>query len=94
MARQPDDAHLYKIFQPEGWDRLKRNGRTQGSALDRADGFVHLSAAAQLVETLDLHYADAATVMVAEVRTADLEAIDLRWEPSRGGTLFPHLYGA
>ena len=67
-------------------------GSFAGSADDRGDGFIHLSTAAQLTETVDRHYAGQDGLAVAEVDLAVLgDAI--RWEPSRGGQSFPHLYG-
>jgi uncharacterized protein (DUF952 family) len=60
--------------------------------IDLKDGFVHFSTAAQLAETLKLHFAGQGDLVVFAVRPADLA--DLRWEPSRGGQLFPHGYGA
>ena len=62
------------------------------SGVDAADGFVHFSSAAQVSETLDKHYAEAGDLVLLAVDTHGLE--DLRWEASRGGDLFPHLYGS
>ena len=68
-------------------------GSFAGSADDKRDGYIHLSTAAQLTATVDRHFADGGDLHVAEV---DLEALGdaIRWEPSRGGEDFPHLYGA
>lgn len=67
-------------------------GSFAGSADDRRDGYIHLSTSAQLTATVDKHFADGADLHVAEV---DLEALGeaIRWEVSRGGEEFPHLYG-
>ena len=67
-------------------------GSFAGSADDRRDGFIHLSTAAQLTATVDKHFAGGDDLHVAEV---DLDALGdaVRWEPSRGGEDFPHLYG-
>ena len=67
-------------------------GSFAGSADDRRDGFIHLSTAAQLTGTVDRHFAGHDGLQVAEV---DLDALGdaVRWEPSRGGEDFPHLYG-
>lgn len=67
-------------------------GSFAGSAVDRRDGYIHLSTAAQLTATVDRHYAGQNGLHVAEV---DLDALGdaVRWEPSRGGEDFPHLYG-
>ena len=63
-----------------------------GSEVDRADGYIHMSAADQLAETAARHYRGRAGLRLLEV---DLDALGeaLAWEPSRGGALFPHLYG-
>ena len=67
--------------------------RFAGAAIDVADGFIHLSTAAQLTETVQKHFTGAEGLVVAAV---DLTLLGdaLRWEPSRGGALFPHVYGA
>ena len=67
-------------------------GSFAGSADDRRDGYIHLSTAAQLAATVDRHYPSGGDLHVAEV---DLTALGdaIRWEPSRGGEDFPHLYG-
>lgn len=66
-------------------------GVFRGSALDRADGFIHLSTAAQLTRTVDLYFAGRENLTVIAV---DLQALGdaVRWEASRDGQLFPHLY--
>jgi uncharacterized protein (DUF952 family) len=81
---------LFKIFRAAEWAAFEAAGRFEGSADDRRDGFIHLSDAAQLAGTLAKHFAGEAGLVVAEVAVADDPA--LRWEPSRGGALFPHLY--
>jgi uncharacterized protein (DUF952 family) len=68
-------------------------GAFAGSAVDLADGYIHFSAAGQARETARRHFAGQADLVVLAVDAASLGA-DLRWEPSRGGDLFPHLYGA
>ena len=60
--------------------------------IDAADGYMHFSTAAQLAETLRLHFAGQSDLVLLAIRSADLGA-NLVWEPSRGGALFPHLYG-
>lgn len=82
----------WKIADREDWRRARARGAYAGSALDRADGFIHLSAADQLAETAARHFAgrDDLTLL-----TVDLSGLaEVRWEPSRGGALFPHLYAA
>ncbi len=73
--------------------RLKREGIYHGSDVDRRDGFIHFSTAAQLVETAAKHFAGLADLMLVAV-DGDVLGSSLKWEPSRGGDLFPHLYAA
>ena len=61
--------------------------------MDRADGFVHLSAAHQVEETARRHFADRDDLLLVEVLSERLDSDTLRWEESRGGDLFPHVYG-
>ena len=82
----------YKVLTAEDMAALERDGRFAGAAVDMADGYMHLSTADPLTETVDKHFGGQADLHVAAV---DLVAQGqcLRWEPSRGGALFPHLYG-
>lgn len=81
----------YKLVDAADWEQARSEGVYGGSAVDRADGYIHLSAAAQLGETARRHYAGRRDLMLVAVDLAALvEAV--RWEPSRGGDLFPHLY--
>ena len=84
------DATAYKVLTADELAELEGGGFA-GSAVDRRDGYIHLSTAAQLTETVDKHYGDRGDLHVAEV---DLAALGdaIRWEPSRGGEDFPHLY--
>jgi uncharacterized protein (DUF952 family) len=82
---------IYKIFRAPEWDALRADGSTAGAPVDLADGFVHFSTAAQVPETAARHFADVAGLCLIAV-DADALGSDLRWEPSRGGDLFPHLY--
>ncbi|MFC8847524.1 MULTISPECIES: DUF952 domain-containing protein [unclassified Micromonospora] len=83
---------IYKLLTSTEWDAARAAGHFAGSAVDRQDGFIHLSAAGQLVETARRHFAGATGLTLLSV---DPQAVGagLRWEPSRGGELFPHLYG-
>ena len=83
---------IYKIASHDTYRVFAKTGIFPGMAVDIKDGYVHFSTAAQLAETLRLHFAGQGDVVVFSVRSADLGAA-LRWEPSRGGQLFPHLYG-
>lgn len=83
---------LYKIVRPAEWQALTTLGRWPGSADDVRDGFVHLSTAAQVQGTLDRHFVGEALVHLLMVDAEKLPGEALRWEASRGGALFPHLY--
>ena len=82
----------YKVLTAEEWGDLARGG-WRGSPLDRQDGFIHLSAAAQVTETVDRHFAGRTGLIVAAIDLAMLDDA-VRWEESRGGALFPHVYAA
>lgn len=86
------DPIAYKILTAAQLDALEQDGRFAGAPIDLADGYIHLSTAAQLAETVDRHFAGQADLAIAAI---DLGAFGeaVRWEPARGGQLFPHLYG-
>ena len=84
---------IYKIFRRPEWDHLRQMGETLGAPVDVADGYIHFSAAAQLAETAAKWFADQSDLVLLAVDAGAL-GHDLRWEPSRGGALFPHLYRA
>jgi uncharacterized protein (DUF952 family) len=84
---------IYKICERAQWQAAEAAGHYRGSGVDERDGFIHLSTAAQVAETASKHFANAADLMLVAVDAAVLGA-QLRWEPSRGGDLFPHLYAA
>lgn len=84
---------IYKILPRAAWAAAQAAGRFEGSAVDHADGYIHFSTAAQAAETARKHFAGQADLLVLEVE-ADALGPDLKWEPSRGGDLFPHLYAA
>ncbi len=83
---------IYKICPAALWRDAEREGIFRGSEVDRRDGFIHFSTAAQVQETAAKHFAGAHDLLLVFVDTARL-GDRLRWEPSRGGALFPHLYG-
>ncbi len=85
-------ATAFKVLTAEQMATLEQDGSFAGAPVDLADGYVHLSTFDQLTETVDKHFAGQGDLHVAEV---DLAALGdaVRWEPSRGGQLFPHLYG-
>ena len=85
-------GRIYKILPRSDWSAAQASGRFVGSAVDHADGFIHFSTAVQAGETARRHFAGQADLIVLEVEADDLGPT-LKWEPSRGGDLFPHLYG-
>jgi uncharacterized protein (DUF952 family) len=84
-------VRIYKILPRGEWAAAEAAGGFDGSAVDRQDGFIHISTAAQAQETARRWFAGQPDLVVLEVEGDDLGA-DLKWEPSRGGDLFPHLY--
>jgi uncharacterized protein (DUF952 family) len=83
---------IYKIASASAWREAERQGVYRGSADDIRDGFIHFSTAAQLAETARKHFTGQAGLFLIEL-DADALGDALRWEPSRGDALFPHLYG-
>ena len=81
----------YKIFTAGQWASCQAEGVFRGAPVDLADGFIHLSAADQVAGTLAKHFAGQEGLVLAEIELAPLGPA-LRWEVSRGGALFPHLY--
>jgi uncharacterized protein (DUF952 family) len=84
-------AVIYKIAPSALWRASEVRGSFNGSPVDERDGFIHLSTAAQVHETAARHFTGVADLLLIAVSAY---AVDLRWEPSRGGDLFPHLYGS
>ncbi len=86
------DGTIYKVLSRADLAEAKARGRFDGSAADIKDGFIHFSAADQLEGTLAKHFAGRDDIVLLAV---DSECLGerLQWEPSREGTLFPHLYG-
>jgi uncharacterized protein (DUF952 family) len=84
---------IYKICPARSWREAERAGRFDGAPVDHEDGFIHFSTAAQAAETAAKHFAGATDLVLVAVDGEPLGGA-LRWEPSRGGDLFPHLYGA
>jgi len=83
---------IYKICKRADWQEAERTGALAGSADDRRDGFIHFSTGEQLRETALRHFAGAGDLMILAADPARFGDA-LRWERSRGGKLFPHLYG-
>ncbi len=84
---------IYHICKRAEWDAARRGGSYSGSSQDAADGFIHFSTAAQIAASAAKHRAGQGDLVILEVDAAALGTA-LRWEKSRGGQLFPHLYGA
>jgi len=84
---------IYHICRREEWEAAQRSGAYHGSSQDKADGFIHFSGAAQVKASAAKHRAGQAGLVLLAVDAERLGAA-LKWEPSRGGALFPHLYGA
>lgn len=84
-----DARIIYKIVHEAEWRAAEALGRFEGSAVDLKDGFIHFSTATQAAETAAKHFAGANDLLLVAV---DAAALDVKWEVSRGGALFPHLY--
>lgn len=84
---------IYKIVPRSLWREAERTGIFNGAPVDLADGYIHFSTAAQVRETASKHFAGQGDLLLVAVGGATLGDA-LRWEPSRGGALFPHLYAA
>ena len=85
-------TRIYKILDQEAWEAAVAAGRFDGAAIDLEDGYIHFSTLAQAQETASKHFVGQAGLVVAAFDAEDLGE-GLKWEPSRGGQLFPHLYG-
>ncbi|MDA7946799.1 MAG: DUF952 domain-containing protein [Hyphomicrobiaceae bacterium] len=83
---------IYKICPRDAWEQAVLTGVYEGAPIDAEDGFIHFSAAHQVAETAAKHFAGQSDLVLVAVNACELGDA-LRWEPSRGGELFPHLYG-
>jgi uncharacterized protein (DUF952 family) len=86
------DQIVYKIMSAAELNQMRRDGVFRGSPADNADGYIHLSCGFQLAATLDKHFSGVEGLMLAAVDLSLLGDI-VRWEPARGGQLFPHIHG-
>ncbi|MCJ8140427.1 DUF952 domain-containing protein [Falsirhodobacter halotolerans] len=82
---------IYKIFRRPEWDAFRTAGETAGAPVDLADGYIHISTSAQVAETAAKHFAGERDLVLLALDDQALGPA-LKWEPSRGGALFPHLY--
>jgi len=93
MSKIVCKPRIFKILRPEAWAAAECAGTVAVEGDDARDGFVHLSAGAQVAGTLARHFADAESLALVAFDASALGDA-LRWEASRDGALFPHLYGA
>ncbi len=93
MTQITDIKHVYKLIDPTIIPRIKQSGFVPPSALDVADGFMHLSTQEQYIETANLHYKDFAQIYALEIEITPFLPF-LKWEAAkkRNNALFPHLY--
>jgi uncharacterized protein (DUF952 family) len=82
---------IYKIFRGQEFAAFEAVGKTMGAPVDLTDGYIHFSTAAQVQETAAKHFAQEDDLMLLALES-DLLGDALKWEPSRGGQMFPHLY--
>lgn len=85
------DQIIYKITPRTAWEEAEQRGKFEGAPIDLQDGFIHFSAADQVAETAAKHFAGQDDLLLVAVDAASLGET-LKWEVSRGGALFPHLY--
>ncbi len=83
---------IFKILPHDEWLRAKADGVFKGSGIDLQDGYIHLSTAEQVKDTARLHFSGKSDLMIFAL-SADRQGLNLKWEASRGGKLFPHVYG-
>jgi len=84
---------IYKIFRGPEWDEFKTAGTTRGAPIDLTDGYIHFSTGAQVAATARKYFAGVDGLVLLVLDSEDFGKY-LKWEPARGGTLFPHLYRA
>ena len=82
-------SKIYKICQIREWEKATKKGFYAGSKVDISDGFIHFSTKEQLVTTAKKHFKGQKNLILIE---ANAKILEVKWEPSRGGDLFPHLY--
>lgn len=81
---------IYKIFRGSEWADMQTNGQTDGAPIDLADGFIHFSGADTVAKTAELYFAGLDDLILVAVEADGLNG--LKWEESRGGAAFPHLF--
>ena len=85
------DLYIYKVLTPAQWASFQSTGGFTGSPVDVSDGYIHMSCAPQLLETMDKYYADVMDAAILEIDSRTVAA-NLKYEVSRGGAEFPHLF--
>jgi uncharacterized protein (DUF952 family) len=85
-------TRIYKLIGRSAWEAAVAAGRFDGAEVDLADGFIHFSTAAQAAETGRRYFKGRSDLLIVGFE-AEALGDGLKWEPSRGGDLFPHLYG-
>ena len=86
----PSESLIYKVVSRDDWEAARKGGVFKGVSIDLQDGYIHFSTHAQVRETVAKHFAGRQDLLIVAVEAESLEQI--KWEPSRGGDLFPHLY--
>ena len=90
--KAPDrNRRIFKLLRADEWAAFQRDGRFEGAPVDLADGYVHMSEQDQIRETAARHFAGEDDLTLA-LMEEDAMGVALKWEASRGGALFPHLY--
>lgn len=85
---------IFHVCRRDAWAKACALGRYDGSCRDRADGFIHFSGFSQVRASVARHHAGEDDLVILTVDPDRLPDRDLKWEPSRSGALFPHLYGS
>jgi uncharacterized protein (DUF952 family) len=83
---------IYKILPASLWRTAQEEGVFRGAPVDLADGYIHFSTREQVAETAAKHFAAQSDLVLLEIDADAFTSDALKWEPSRGGALFPHLY--
>jgi len=84
---------IIKILRPGEWLQAEHADYFDGAPVDHEDGYIHFSTATQVAETAARYFSDEPVIHVLAIDPSRLPEVELKWEPSRGGELFPHLYG-
>lgn len=93
MNETAPEGLIFHVCRADEWEAARVVGHYGGSSQDKADGFIHFSALDQVRASVAKHRAGQDGLVLLQVDPARLDVADLKWEPSRGGALFPHLYG-